>query len=115
MFHGAGPGRPKGLLNKSTVKQRELAEMILGKPGTPAFDEFVAKQRIAMLSGDMAPAILQTLLYYLAGKPTERIEVKDTTPDISDVTAEELRARALALASRIVTDSDTTDTDVTIN
>ena len=116
MFHGPGPGRPKGSITKQTLKQREFAEMILGKPGTIEFDEYIQTQRAQLLAGEMHPSIHNTLLHYAHGKPTERIEIKDTTNDMSQVSAEELRARALALASRImVTDTPSQDDDVTVN
>jgi hypothetical protein len=97
-----GPGRPAGRKNNITVQQRAVAEMVLGKPGTPEFDEFVLSQRKQALAGILPPGILQLWMFYLLGKPIERVEVKDTTQDFEGVTAEQLRERATIVAQRVV-------------
>lgn len=47
---------------------------------------------------DLPPVILQRLMDQGWGKPTERIEVKDTTTPLEEKSAEELEARAVQLA-----------------
>ena len=100
-FGGAGPGRPKGRANNLTLQQRAVAEMVLGKPGTPEFDEFVQSQRKQALAGILPPAILQTWLYYLTGKPKETIEVEGTVTvekivrEVINVTPEPLQLDAV--------------------
>lgn len=74
----AGPGRPKGLKNKATLQQREVAEMVLGKRDSPEFQQFIASQRTQLLAGILPPAILQLWLYYLLGKPKETVDVQGT-------------------------------------
>ena len=76
LANGPGKGRPKGSLNKTTLLQREVAEKVLGKPGTPEFEEFIASQRKQILLGILPPVILQMWMHYLVGKPKETIEVQ---------------------------------------
>lgn len=102
MFHGPGPGRPKGLKNKTTSEQRRFAEQVVGTEGTPEREEFVKAMRAQLLSGVMAPAVANTILFWWLGKPTERIEIQEAPPDYNDLTADELRERSLAVAKQIV-------------
>ena len=49
---------------------------------------------------DTLSAAVECKLYdYAYGKPVDRVEVKDTTDRLEDLTSEELEARAMALAS----------------
>lgn len=48
--------------------------------------------------GDIAPAIMGRILDHAWGKPVERVEVRDTTHRLEDLTAEQLEARAMRLA-----------------
>ena len=98
----AGYGRVKGTPNKITARQREVAAMVLGEPGTPEFAEFVAAERKAALEQSMAPAIKSLWMHYLLGIPKVSVEVKDTTNDLDDLSTEELRARSMAVAATIV-------------
>jgi hypothetical protein len=72
----AGPGRPKGRANNLTLRQREVAEMVLGKPGTPEFDEFVQAERRSALSGLMAPGVKTLWMHYLLGVPKVSVDVE---------------------------------------
>jgi hypothetical protein len=71
-----GPGRPKGSVNKTTLAQKAFASRVLGDPGTPAFDEFVASTRKQLLAGILPPVILTLILHYAYGKPKETVEVQ---------------------------------------
>lgn len=101
-FSGPGPGRPKGLQNKITIRQREIAARVMGDIGTPEFDAFITKQREELMRGSMHPTIQSLWMHYFMGKPTERIEVADTTNDLDTYSREELRTRAEAVAARVV-------------
>jgi hypothetical protein len=105
----AGPGRPKGLRNKITLQQRHVAEMVLGKPGTPEFDSFVQSERQAILDGTMDSRIKTLWMHYLLGKPVDRVEVKEVEDDFSDLSAEHLRERSLAVA-RVVMETTPSET-----
>ena len=72
----AGAGRTKGTPNKITQRQREVAAMVLGEPGTPEFAEFVAAERKAALDQSMAPAIKALWTHYLLGIPKVSVEVE---------------------------------------
>src|ERR1017187_5631553 len=72
----AGYGRVKGTPNKITARQREVAEMVLGKPGTPEFDEFVQAERRSALSGLMAPGVKTLWMHYLLGVPKVSVDVE---------------------------------------
>jgi hypothetical protein len=100
--HGRpGPGRPKGVVPKLVLQQRAVAEMVLGKPGTPEFDAFVKSQREQLLAGVLPAPIVLQWLNYLTGKPIERVEVKDTVDEFDGMTAEQLRERARVIALRV--------------
>ena len=72
----AGYGRVKGTPNKITARQREVAAMVLGEPGTPEFAEFVAAERKAALEQSMAPAIKSLWMHYLLGVPKVSVDVE---------------------------------------
>lgn len=48
--------------------------------------------------GELPPAVECKLWEYAYGKPIDRVEVKDTTPSLGQLTAEQLEERALRLA-----------------
>lgn len=81
------------------VLQRRLCHAILGKEGTPEYEEFVATTRRHYLAGILPPGITTLLLHYGYGKPVERIEIEDTTQnDMEGLSEEALRDRARRLA-----------------
>lgn len=98
MFHGAGPGRPKGLRNKQTMEQRAFAEAVcygLDGMGREAFIAFTAQR---LFAGALPPSVEQLIYFYLLGKPVERVEVQDMTGSLGQLTPEQLEQRALQLA-----------------
>lgn len=97
----AGPGRPRG--NHTYLKaQRQLAQDVIGKPGTPEYLEFVRSCRDQLIKGTLAPAVAVLILQYGYGKVADKIEVKDTTESIENLSITELRQRALELAQEIL-------------
>ena len=104
-------GRPKGLQNKITVRQREVAAMVLGTPGTPEFDEFVSSERRAALAQTMAPQIKALWMHYLLGIPKVSVEVKQVSENFDDVPLDELRSQSLELAARIAQSLPLADAD----
>lgn len=55
---------------------------------------------IRRIESDTLPAAVECKLYeYAYGKPVDRVEVKDTTSKLEEMTSEELEARAMALAT----------------
>lgn len=104
MFTGPGPGRPKGLKNKQTSEQRKFAEEVCYGRDGKGRQEFVDMVRLQLLTGTLPQGVYALLLYYLLGKPVERVEVRALPADYSDMTAEQLRERALQIASRSVID-----------
>lgn len=92
-------GRPKGIANKTTQLQREIAERIFGKVGTPEFEAFIAAERKSLMDGTMPPQIKQYWLHCGYGKVVDRVEVHDVPPgEFETVDENELRARARSLA-----------------
>lgn len=63
-----GAGRPAGSKN---VRSPEAQAVARGIVGNPALHQRWAEQA---LSGELSPQILQTLMYYAWGKPTEHVE-----------------------------------------
>jgi hypothetical protein len=91
----AGPGRPKGGQNKTTIEVRAAARTIVDNPN------YRAALALRVKSGT-APHMETLLWHYAYGKPVEKIEVKDTTDEFENITAEQLRERAKLIAQRIV-------------
>jgi hypothetical protein len=90
---------------KLNEEQREFARRVLtlGKEGGQA--EYEANLRRRMLAGILAPQLEILVLHYMYGKPPDVLVVKDKTPKASpmgELTAEELRLRALAVAQQIM-------------
>jgi hypothetical protein len=97
--------KTKGMSGKLNEEQREFARRVLtlGKEGGQA--EYEANLRRRMLAGILAPALEVLVLHYMYGKPADTLVVKDKTPKgghLAELTAEELRLRALAVAQQIV-------------
>lgn len=92
-------GRPKGMLNKRTLEQREFALRVMqGGKGKEGQDEFEAEVRRQFMAGVLPSNITALIIYYWLGKPVERIEVKDKTPQLAELSPQELRERALVVA-----------------
>jgi hypothetical protein len=91
----AGPGRPKGVVPKATREVRDAARALVDD------QDYRAALRVRLKAGT-APHMETLLWHYGYGKPTERIEVKDTTNEFEDLTAEQLRERARLIAHRII-------------
>jgi hypothetical protein len=87
-------GRQKGTPNKVTVEARLAAAALVDDP--------VYRARLAqdMRARKIAPVIEQMLWYYAKGKPKEGVDLT-LTPDISDLTDAELKARLLELADKL--------------
>lgn len=99
------PIKTKGQSSKLNEEQREFARRVLtlGAPGGQA--EYEANLRRRMLAGILAPQLEVLVLHYMYGKPVDTLVVKDKTPKgghLAELTAEELRLRALAVAQQIV-------------
>jgi hypothetical protein len=97
--------KTKGMSGKLNEEQREFARRVLtlGKEGGQA--EYEANLRKRMLAGILAPALEILVLHYMYGKPPDTLVVKDKTPKgshLGELSAEELRLRALAVAQAIV-------------
>ena len=101
-----GAGRVKGTPNKLTLHARRVAEMVFGTPGTPEFDEFIAHERAAWKADTMHPAIKSLWMHHLLGKPKETVDVKVRDESADDMTADQIRAEALAIASRLPAPED---------
>ena len=86
-----GPGRPKGSVNKTTRDQKAFAARVLGEPGTPEFEEFVAVTRKQLIAGILPPAITSLILHYAYGKPKETVEVS------GEVTVEKIVREVISL------------------
>ncbi len=52
--------------------------MVLGEPGTPEFDEFVAAERKSALNGLMPPGVKTLWMHYLLGIPKVSVEVESS-------------------------------------
>lgn len=63
--------------------------------GSREFRQYIMN---GVVLGDLPPAIGCRLIDHAWGKPVERVEVKDTTSRLEDMTPEQLEARALRLA-----------------
>jgi hypothetical protein len=95
-----GPGRPKGLRNASTViriaEAREFAELVVSDP------QYRQNLLERARKGLLHPSVELVLYYYAFGKPVESLSIEDTTPiDLSQLSPEQLHARALRIASSI--------------
>ena len=94
--------RQKGERNKRTIAQEEFARRVLsGGKGEEGMKEYEDNVRMRLLAGILPPQIEALVLYYLYGKPVDRIELKDKSPALSHLTPEELHERALVVANTI--------------
>lgn len=97
-----GQGRPKGSLNRQTLEQRSFAEHVCyGQNGREKrhFEEHI---RTLMLANSLPMGVFQLLLFYLLGKPVERVHLQTDAVDYSTYSPEELaeKARTLTLAAQ---------------
>jgi hypothetical protein len=82
--HGktAGSGRKAGSKNRRTREAEETARAIVDNPEVQAIWLAQAK------AGELPSPILQTLMYYAWGKPTEHVDHSGTLQHIIEVTLE---------------------------
>lgn len=71
---------------------REFCQGILRSP------EYKMSLQIRIVTGELPPQIEALLYHYAEGKPVDRVEVRDVTTDLEELTAAQLEARALHLA-----------------
>lgn len=64
-----GPGRPKGLLNKTTQAAQDFARGIVESA------DYRAALQAKVRAGTLAPAVESMLWHYAYGKPKESIEI----------------------------------------
>jgi hypothetical protein len=95
VFHGPGPGRPKGSTNANRREVREIAREIVDDP------VYRAALKMRVMLGE-ATHMEPLLWHYAHGKPVERVEVRDTTNDFDGLTAEQLRREAMEIARTII-------------
>lgn len=68
----AGPGRPKGSLNKTTREIKDAARALLEGP------EYVRNRLKRLEEGKLPPAVECLLYHYAYGKPRETLAVEGT-------------------------------------
>ena len=96
------------------ILQRRLAQAILGKEGTPEYEEYVTTMRRHLMAGILPPIIHQLFLHYGHGKPVEQVEVGVTMNEtLAHLTEDELRdkARRIAMARFIIGEGEVIDTE----
>lgn len=97
-FLGAGDQDNKKNSNtsprSSKLSRREYARELLN---SPQYRQSVLDR---LTLGELPPALEILLHYYAYGKPTEHVEVRDTTTRLEDLTPEQLDERAMLLAKR---------------
>lgn len=94
-------GRPKGSRSESSIaKNREAAEFCKTIVYDPRYRANLLERA---RRGELPPQIEALLLYFVFGKPTERVEI--TAPDLAkpleNLTEAELAARTATLMERI--------------
>jgi len=98
----AGRGRPKGVLNRQTVEQRAFAERVCYGQDGRGKREFELHIHTLLMANSLPMGVFQLILFYLLGKPVERVHLQTDAADYSAYTSEELadKARALTLAAQ---------------
>ena len=66
---GGSKGRPKGSKSKVTVEVRELAQKLVTDP------TYLKNLRTRLITGDLPPAVENSLWFYAYGKHRERLEL----------------------------------------
>jgi hypothetical protein len=95
-FGGAGPGRPKGRKNNAMLAVEEFAREVVHS------QEYRDSVMRRIEADTLHPSVEISLHHFAAGgKPTERVEVKDTTDGI-DLSVDELQARSMAVAKSLL-------------
>ena len=95
----AGKGRPKGRLNNQTLEQRAFAARVCYGQDGQGKKDFEEHCRKALLAGSLPPGIQLLIFHYLLGRPVERIELKTDEREFEALTTEQIRARAMAIAT----------------
>lgn len=93
------PGRPPGAPNKRTLAAREKAAEILA---TPEYRESLVRR---IQQDTLAPLMERTLWEYAYGVPKQKVEVNVNRPDYSELSNEELAARAEELRQQLLEDA----------
>lgn len=100
MFHGPGPGRPKGLQNKQTREQKEFAQRVLygqslSAEGKREFEQWV---RAKFYAGLLPDSVMKLIFFYLLGKPVEHVELNvNESAELAGLSKEDLKQRAREL------------------
>jgi hypothetical protein len=97
--------KTKGMSGRLNEEQREFARRVLTRGKEGGQEEYEANLRRRMLAGILAPQLEILVLHYMYGKPAETVVVKNKVPKgspLGELSAEELRLRALAVAQQIV-------------
>jgi hypothetical protein len=102
------PGEPKEKTEAMDLSGKEFALAIVN---SREFRSFIVD---GILDGKINAAIVTRLMDYAWGKPTERLEISEP-PSLSELSADELRHRALAVARTIVKASQKRDDDGSIH
>lgn len=90
------------------VEVRAAARLLVNDP------EYVVMLRKRMIMGTAGQ--MEILLWHYAyGKPTEHIEIKDTTNSFAELSDDELRAEALAIAKDLSPNRTNEDIDDTLH
>jgi hypothetical protein len=94
MFHGPGPGRPKGLKNKATRDVQALVDRVFLALGG---EEEIVKQFLRSENEEIRMKMFMRLQEYRYGKPRESL---DATVTINDNLAERVVAASRLVESR---------------
>lgn len=85
------PGRPAASAPSGKMTRKQFCKELLA---TKEYRESLL-QRIVL--GTLPPAVEVLLYHYADGKPVDKIEVKDTTEPLEEMTVEQLEERAMRL------------------
>jgi hypothetical protein len=75
----AGPGRPKGSLNKVTLQARAMALKLVKNP------KALKRMKEQYEAGKLHPSLVQMFFGYAYGKPKEQIELSTDLPEMPTV------------------------------
>lgn len=86
------PKQPTSESKPVKITVKTLAKGILNSP------QYLESIRRRILADTLPPAVECKLYEYAFGKPVDKVEFKDTTNDLGELSTEELEAKAIRLA-----------------